>query len=123
MPTASIEDFNIRYPEHPKYDSNRITEDRTIEFIIQKLELILFTNKGEVLDDPDFGINLEYYLWSTNVPVDKIRSDIIDQINTYIPELNLLPYNIDTQIFEGTSKDILYINVTIKDTIVNFVLK
>jgi len=123
MPTASIEDFNIRYVGHPKYNQYRITEDRTIEFIVQKLEMLLFTNKGDVLDDPDFGINLEYYLWSTNVPVDKIRSDIINQINIYIPELNQLPFNIDTQIYEGTAKDILYINITIKDTVVNFILK
>ena len=72
MPTANIKDFNIKGENHPKYNSKRVIEDRPIEYIIQKLENILFTNQGDVLGNPLFGANLEYYLWSTNVPSNKI---------------------------------------------------
>ncbi|MFA5585504.1 MAG: hypothetical protein WDA02_03045 [Saccharofermentanales bacterium] len=123
MPTADIKDFNIRYKGHPKYNINRIVEDRTMEFIIQKLEMVLMTNKGEVLDDYDFGANLEYYLWSTKVPVNKIENEIQEQINTYIPEMNKLDYTINIELFQGTIRDILKVNIKIKESELNFILK
>ncbi|MFW6225796.1 MAG: hypothetical protein ACOC3V_02405 [bacterium] len=123
MPRTDIKDLNIRGRNHPKYNSRRIIEDRTLEFTIQKLENVLFTNKGEVLGDPNFGCNLEYYLWSTNVPVSKIRNEIVNQINRYLPELNQIQYNLSIDILEGTYRDILQINITIKDTMANFVLR
>lgn len=123
MPTADIKDFNIRYKGHPKYNINRIVEDRTMEFIIQKLEMVLMTNKGEVMDDYDFGANLEYYLWSTKVPVNKIENEIQEQINTYIPEMNKLDYTINIELFQGTIRDILKVNIKIKESELNFILK
>ena len=123
MPTADIRDLNIRGVGHPKYSSKRVIEDRTIEFVIQKLENLLFTNKGDVLGDPEFGANLEYYLWSTNVPINKIENEIKTQIDKYIPELNTFQYRMTTEIYEGSARDILQINITVKDTKVNFVVK
>jgi hypothetical protein len=122
MPTANIKDFNIRGIEHPKYNSNRILEDRPIEFIVQKLENILFTNKGDVLGDPNFGANLEYYLWSTNVPSSKIQREIENQINIYLDELNRYDYEFNVELFEGTIRDILFVNFKIRDVEVDFVL-
>lgn len=122
MPTADIKDLNIRGTKHPKYNSNRILEDRPIEFVIQKLEMILYTNKGDILGDPDFGANLEYYLWSTNVPVSKIERELINQIDTYIPELNNYDYTLNLELFEGTIRDILFINIRIKDKEVDFLI-
>ena len=123
MPQADIRDFNIRGKGHPKYSSTRVIEDRTIEFVVQKLENLLFTNKGDLLGDPDFGANLEYYLWTTNVPVAKIESEIKNQIDKYIPELNLMQYTLSVEIYEGTVRDILQLNFKIKDTKVNFIVK
>ena len=123
MPQADIRDFNIRGKNHPKYSSTRVMEDRTIEFIVQKLENLLFTNKGDVLGDSDFGANLEYYLWTTNVPVSKIENEIKNQIQQYIPELNLMQYILSVEIYEGTVRDILQVNIKIKDTKVNFIVK
>jgi len=123
MPQADIRDLNIRGIGHPKYSSTRIIEDRTIEFVIQKLENVLFTNKGDVLGDPEFGANLEYYLWSTNVPVGNIESEIRSQIDKYIPELNSFQYTLSIDIYEGTAKDILQLNFKIKDSNINFLIK
>ena len=122
MPRANIKDFNIRGVEHPKYNSRRILEDRPIEFIIQKLENILFTNQGDVLGDPNFGANLEFYLWSTNVPSSKIERNIIEQINIYLPELNTYDYDFSVDLYEGTVRDVLYVNFKIRDVDVDFVL-
>lgn len=122
MINTDIRDLNIRGEEHPKYKSNRIIEDRKIEVMIQKLENILFTNKGEVLGDPEFGSNLEYYLWSTTVPVSKMQRDIQDQIVRYIPEMSNYEYTLSLEVYEGTYRDILYINIKIINNEFNFVI-
>lgn len=121
MINTDIRDLNIRWVGHPKYKSDRVIEDRKIEVLIQKLEVVLFTNKGDVLGDPNFGSNLEYYLWSTTVPVNRMERDIQEQIDTYVKELNDYEYTLSLDLFEGTYRDILYINIKIKDNEFNFV--
>lgn len=118
-----FKDFVIRGTSHPKYKVDKIIEDVAIEVIVQKLELILFTNKGEVLGQLDLGCDLEYYLWETKVSGDIIKSKIVNQINTFIPELNIIEYELSLNIFEGTVKDILEINFIIKGYNVFFIFQ
>jgi len=109
-----FKDLYIKYPGHPRFNSNMIVEDDVVEVIVQKLEMALFTNKGDLYGEPDFGSNLEYFLWETKVPVSDIRNLITDQINTYIPELNEIGYDFNVQLYEGSYRDILYLNFIIK---------
>lgn len=122
MPNANIQDLNIRGEDHPKYNERRIVEDRPIEFIIQKLEMVLFTNKGDVIGQDDFGANLEHYLWSTNVPANRIEREIQSQIDEYVSELNNYDYSLSVDLYEGTVRDILFVNIKITDEEVDFVI-
>ena len=123
MALNDVKDFVIRYPGHPKYEPNRIVEDDEVEVIVQKLEMLLFTNKGEVLGDLDMGINLEYYLWQTKVTTGNLKNLVEEQINTYIPELNVLGYDFSLYLYEGTVRDILNLNFIIKGYNIDFVLE
>lgn len=110
-----FKDFPIRWNGHPRYSSNKIIENDLIEVILQKLEMILYTNKYEAYgQENDFiGADLEYYLWKTHVSNEIIKSKIVKQINLFIPELNIMGYNIDLKLFEGSVRDILEINITV----------
>lgn len=123
MALKDVKDLVIRYPGHPKYDPTRIVEDDEIEVIVQKLEMILFTNKGEVLGDSNIGCNLEYYLWQTNVTSGTLKNKVNEQIATYIPELIQLGYSLDVLLYEGTLRDILYLNFIIKGYNIDFVFE
>lgn len=123
MALKDVKDLVIRYPGHPKYDPNRIIEDDEVEVIVQKLEMILFTNKGEVLGDNNIGVNLEYYLWQTNVTSGTLKNKVEEQISTYIPELIQLGYSFDVLLYEGTLRDILYLNFIIKGYNIDFVFE
>ena len=120
MALRDVKDLVIRYPGHPKYEEGRIIEDDEIEVIVQKLEMILFTNKGEVLGNLDIGANLEYYLWQTRVTTGNLKNKVEEQIATYIPELIAIGYSFDIQLFEGTLRDILYLNFVIKGYNIDF---
>lgn len=123
MATADIRDFVIRSTTHPRYNYNNITENRPIEVLLQKLENILQSNKGDVFGDPDYGCNLEHYLWRTDAPKESIRRTIYEQVNKYIAELFNYGFEATVELYEGTYRDIMYVNITVQDNTVNFVLK
>ena len=123
MALRDVKDLVIRYPGHPKYQPDRIIEDDEIEVIVQKLEMILFTNKGEVLGNIDIGCNLEYYLWQTRVTTGNLKNKVEEQIALYVPELVSIGYSFEVQLFEGTLRDILYLNFVIKGYNIDFIFE
>ena len=122
MTLKDVKDLVIRYDGHPKYQDDRIIEDDEIEVIVQKLEMLLFTSKNDVIGD-SIGIGLEYYLWQTRVSVSTIESKIREQVSYYIPELEQLGYILSVNVFEGTYRDIMYVNVIIKGYNIDFVFE
>lgn len=107
-------DLYIKYDGHPRFHSKRIVEDDILETIVQKLEVLLFTNKGDIYGEPNLGCNLEYLLWETKIPSSEIRKNITKQIDIYIPELNQIGYDFTIELYEGSYRDILYLNFVIK---------
>jgi len=115
-------DFTIRWDGHQKFVEGKLFENDIMEVIIQKLEMILFTNETEIYGKGyNLGVDLEYYLWETQINNDIIKSKIVQQINEYIPELNLIGYDIDLQISEGTVRDIMNINIQVKGYNLSFI--
>ena len=112
-----FKDFYIEYKGHPTFINNRIIEDDVIRVIIQKYETILFTNKGELLGDPDFGGDLESLLYETKVSSQYVESQIINQIYKYIPEISNTNFKLEAVFVEDTEnyQEMLFINFEISD--------
>ena len=58
-----VEIYN-RDPSDPKYKQNIVEVTQPVEICIGQLKMLLLTNKGEVLGDPKFGLNLEDLVFS-----------------------------------------------------------
>ena len=84
MAEFDFKDHYIGYPGHPRFVINKIVEDDAIRVIIQKYEMLLFTNKGELLGDPDFGCDLPRILFQTKVSSQGVKKVILQQIDKYI---------------------------------------
>jgi hypothetical protein len=110
-------DFYILYQGQPKYDSTELIEDELIRVIVQKYQMVIFTNKGEVLGDPDFGANLEEILFEFRVSEDYVKGKIQEQIETYIPEMLGSSYNLEIVFVQDPERfqDMMFINLTIAD--------
>jgi len=110
-------DFYIKYQGVPKYNSSELVEDDIVRVIIQKYELILFTIKGEVLGDPEFGANLDELLYETSVSEEYVRNIIVDQINDYVPEMMGTSFDIKVVFVQDPEnyQDMMFINLTIAD--------
>lgn len=67
-----------------RYRNDVVELSNELDVIIQQVDLLLFTNKGEVLLMPDFGCNLEQYLFETSYNESMIKSIIMNQIQNFI---------------------------------------
>ena len=101
----SFIDFYIGYPGHPRFRDSELIEDDVIRVIIQKYEMIIFTNKGEVFGEPSLGADLYELLHETKLSAESIESDIISQINKFIPEIQGIEYSVVVEFFEHPEKN------------------
>ena len=114
---VNFSDLYIGYPGGPRFTINRIVEDDLIQVIIQKYEMILFTNKGDVLGDPEFGSDLPRLLFQTKVSGDTVKKTILEQIYTYIPEIIDKNFTLSVEFFSDpvNYQEAMQINFTIAD--------
>ena len=70
--------------EEPRYKENILEISDELDEIIQQVDMILFTNKGDVLCMPEFGVNLEQYLFNTTFNTVQIKNIIMNQIRNFI---------------------------------------
>lgn len=104
-------DFYIGYPGHPRFKESALIEDDVVRVIVQKYEMILFTNKGEVFGDPNFGANLEELLHETKLSAETIESEINGQIASYIAEIKGLDYTLTVSFFDDPERHQQYMEV------------
>lgn len=90
-------DFYIKSPNHPKFNDTSLIEDNLIRVIIQKYEMIILTNKGDVFGDTNFGASLEELLNQTKVSDRFVKDEINNQIYEYIPEISSVNYELDVK--------------------------
>ena len=67
----------------------------TKEQIKSNLINVLLTEPGERVMEPEFGVGLKLLLFEQNVDQELVKSRINDQINIYIPEIELIDSIVD----------------------------
>lgn len=117
MPSIDYSDLYNLYEGHPRYQQNELIEDEVINVVIQKYEMIIFTNTGEVLGQPRLGANLLELLHQTKVSASFVKTRISDQINEFIPEISGIPYYLDVVFSQDpySYQDIMFIRFQLRD--------
>lgn len=67
-----------------RYKPNVLEVNNELDSIIQQVDCLLFTRKGEVLMMPDFGCDLHKYFFDTTLNKTAIKNMIENQIKTYV---------------------------------------
>jgi len=112
MANINFIDTYIGYPGHPMFRNSELIEDDVARVIVQKYEMILFTNKGDVLGDPNFGGNLEELLHETRLSGETIEYELKSQISEYIPEINQIGYTLTVEFFDHPTDYIEYMVIS-----------
>jgi hypothetical protein len=118
MAELDFRDHYIGYPGHPKFQVNKIVEEDALRVIVQKYEMLIFTNKGELLGDPDFGCDLLLLLHQTKISAQGVKTLIRQQVDKYIPEINQTNYKLDVKIFQDPERfqDVMQIDFQISES-------
>lgn len=74
-----INEIYCRMPSDAKYVA-KIETSSEIEQILQRIRVILGTNRGDVLGDFSFGTDIKKYIFSMDFNVDEIQDYIQGQI-------------------------------------------
>jgi hypothetical protein len=94
MAAFDYTDFYILDSSFNKFNDTELIEDDLIRLIIQKYQVLVFTNKGDVLGDVNLGTDLLELLYETKLSAGPIQEKIDQQINAYIPEISSTPYDL-----------------------------
>lgn len=83
---ADIRDFYMRPENDPKYRPDQVEVYDEIEACINQVKMTLLTNKGEVLGEPGFGLQVESYLFDFELDPFKLSDNANSQIQKYVTE-------------------------------------
>ena len=64
---ANIRDFYMRTETDPLFREDQIEEYDEIEACVNQIRMTLLTRRGEDLGEPDFGLEIESYLFEFEV--------------------------------------------------------
>lgn len=97
----------------PNYNPREPHTKNEINQLITQIETILFTNKGEVLGDVDFGCSLNDMIYSLNANEFTLKSEIDKQIARYCPLASKYSVNAKISFVRGEVRDEAYIDIII----------
>ena len=81
----------------PLNDDNIFNGTQTVkEQVKSNLVNVLLTERGERINEPNFGVGLKKILFETNVDTAELNSRISQQIEIFIPEITLLETVVDS---------------------------
>lgn len=111
---ANVRDFYTRSEEDPKFREGQVEVYDELEACITQVRMTLLTNKGEVLGESNFGIQVEKYLFDFDLNPFQLADEANSQINKYVSEskrrkIGVSPYY--TEDNRGNKQYILNINI------------
>lgn len=106
-----LREIYMRDPTDPLYRADLLDISNEIEALLGQIRMVLFTKPGEVIGNPSFGVNLEYYIFSTNASNAQIESMVRDQIYHNCSLAQKYDVRIKTSFFYGTTRDICLIDI------------
>ena len=101
----------MRDPDDPYYKPGILEVNDEAEMIVGQIKMMLFTKRGEILGAPDFGANLEDYLFTLSVNAYSLKSMLMAQTIKFIPLAEKYQVVYDIKFAKGTIRDICLIDV------------
>lgn len=105
----------IKSNQDPNWRPDQMQVDEDIAMLLTQIETLFFTNKGDVLGNPEFGLNLEDYVYSFRYNDSMLQGVVKAGIFDYIPLANKYKVDVEVQFTEETERNIVLIDVIIND--------
>lgn len=97
-------------------DFSRVTSTTTIEntaeFVLQQIDILLDTDKGEVLGEPRFGSDYDKFLYELNISNTYIENYIYNNITENV-DLMGWGLGVHVDLMVGTKTDIILVEISV----------
>lgn len=97
-------------------DFSRVTSTTTIEntaeFVLQQIDILLDTDKGEVLGEPRFGSDYDKFLYELNISNTYIENYIYNNITENV-DLMGWELGVRVDLMVGTKTDIILVEISV----------
>lgn len=97
---ANVRDFYMRPEEDPRYIPDQIEVYDPLEAILTQVKMTLLTSKGDVLGEPNFGLNIEGRLFEYQIDIEQFTEEANNQITVFVPESSNRRITASSQVFE-----------------------
>lgn len=94
--------------------TNNVILNTEAELIIQQIDILLDTDKGEVLGEPSYGSDYDKFLHELNVGNEYIQDYIYNHITENV-DLFGWELTIEVQLMMGTTNDIILVGIDISN--------
>lgn len=109
-------EFYIKTFGDPNHDPLKLHSASEVSQLITQLETLFFTKKGEVLGNPDFGLDLEKYIFTLQYNTVMLRGEIEKEIYKYVPLARKFNVIVNVEMSELHSSSIMFVDVSIDNT-------
>jgi len=106
-------EFYIKKEGDPRFDVSQMEIDDEITELLIQIETLFFTNKGSVLGDADFGLNLDDYVYSFRYNDNMLVKVVKEAINQYIPLSKKYSVSVTVDFTEEVDRHIVFISVVV----------
>lgn len=110
-------DFNVRPSEFFDTKDSILEVGDELSMLVIHIEMLLYTQKGDVLGEPDMGIGLDDLLWERGFSNYQVEQEIILQIQEYIPLARRYEITTNVSFFRGSdynnSRDVAQIDILV----------
>lgn len=110
-------EFYVKNIGDPKYQSDKLQQDNEISMLLSQIETVLFTRRGDVLGKPEFGTNLEDYVYELQYNNYQIKNIVSKQISSYIPLASKYNVTVDVDFIEDSTRYVMFLDITVDATI------
>jgi hypothetical protein len=105
-----------RDPDDPSYNPYQLETTDPVEICIGQIKMLLLTNKGEVMGDPQFGLNLEDLIFTLQVSEYSLKKELDLNLQTYVPLFSRLGGSYELKFYQGTLRDIATLDFMISES-------
>lgn len=95
--------------------TNSLVVNDALSAAIQELDMLMGTEKTQLICNPQYGLNMEEFLWDLSPSENTIKEHIVSNITKYTYWLKKFPYDIEVSSEPGTIHSIYTVKIAIKD--------
>lgn len=106
-------EFYVKNIDEPNYNSNEMQLDTELELLLTQISTMLFTRKGEVLGEPNFGANLEDLVYELRYNDYQLKTVIDNQLNEYIPLASKYKVDVNIEVVDDVANHVVFLDITV----------